>query len=406
MNNAIKYLGTLAAVAFPFATAHAQSAIVEAGVNGLKTGTVAATQATNAAIQASVQAATHAAVVAGKVSALPGYVPNMTPAQAIRINMATPTGMIPPYRIEAGKVYLTQPIQIPEVPAQIAAMQAQAAEMEAARTGSLMRTPSAANAKATKEIKSLTRGYKYDSHSFMGAAADMFRQEIPELVALNHGQMTLADLKEIRLANRRPLDVALLFRENGYTTLSLNDWGNVMNGMTNLGIFGTLEEDAAKIVEVAKDIPLGYVALTDYVAVRALLNLEAFDQLGELFKIRAQQFNWLDGEGKLVMPKRGNFQSMAEAQSFYSFEAFAEVQRYMYYMAIQENVATYQVVEKVFPVEISFDGLDWVLDVDMQQFLELFNKNNILKQALAHDELGDLKKFLKIRENIPVLRAE
>lgn len=267
-----------------------------------------------------------------------------------------------------------------------------------------MRTPGFPNPKATKEIKKLTRNYK--PTVWKADEADIFRHEIPELVALDHGQVTLSELKEIRLANNRPVHVALLFRENGIKTLSMSDWANIMNSVTNLGIFGTLE-NVNNILELAKDIPLEYVALTDYITVRALLNLEAFDELGELFKIRAQQFNWLDEEGKLITPKTKDFQSRAEFQSFHSLLAFAEPQHFMKFMATEQGVAKYEgLAEKVFPVEIPFTGLDWVLDVDMAQFFALFDKNNILKQTLAQDEYSDLQKFLQIRQNVPVLRAK
>lgn len=69
-----------------------------------------------------------------------------------------------------------------------------------------------------------------------------------------------------------------------------NAWGRDMAAVSNLGLFGT-RQDGALILNIAHTAPENFTAYTDVIAARALLGIQAYEELQELIKLRTE-----DGE--------------------------------------------------------------------------------------------------------------
>ena len=76
-------------------------------------------------------------------------------------------------------------------------------------------------------------------------------------------------------------------------SMRMEDWKKVVSLIANIAFFGN-KEDAPLILDIIKEIPFEYLEVTDYIAIRVFLLLEAYPQIEQLAEVRAEAHSWTD----------------------------------------------------------------------------------------------------------------
>lgn len=263
-------------------------------------------------------------------------------------------------------------------------------------------TPVSKSVNATEEIYHLFNGTDYRSGLTL---QNRLAEQVPDYVVLWGGQITQEQLNILRRFYRGKLEsyVNMLKADK----ITIDEWAQHMTIMTDLGFFGT-KEDAALIVEFAENVPFEFRQLTDFTAVRALLNLKDYNALVNLGEFRMNQERWFEeGVSGKEAPTRA---------------VHAEVRLWMRNQPVLKDI-----VDSVYPAELThFDRVSFLpaaLYDDTEALIgkgvtddkilaqhndylafKLRAQNNILyRMVTQQSSLDDLNSFLKLKEDMPPL---
>ncbi len=315
----------------------------------------------------------NSAYAAGKVVNFPTKgatvpLPTVSAAQGKVTNMVTPGGTLPMYTA-SGNIATALPSTVAVV----------------------------GDAEASAEIVKIFEG----TGSYKGIT-DFTRlaQNLPDYAIFYNGQMTFSQLERVQNFYSGYLEgVEAFAKENTlWSNMDPERWAKMVTVMTDVGFFGRVE-DVNKIYNIVKDAPKEYRMLTDFVAVRALLNMnergmwEAGQKLVNLAWERAMEEKWLE-EGTLESQKPTEM--VYKELNNYLFKTNPDsplLEALPGFNDSNGNILNTVAVE------------DFLARQEVAGLVEAAQATNMVTyiQFTKHSKLGDMIDFMKLKDKMPNL---